>query len=517
MTQLMDKYPPLSAKMNVLIGWPLLGLTLLFLGASARAEEDRERKIDYAPTRGPAIKHVVKHLPINPDDVNVLSGNLADYEADFSNGFMNHMNLWLNSKKEGESKLEWKLDVPASGSYEVSTIAAGAGTVISMTVNGEKQGEPVTLDPSTHRNWHRHPLGEISLKKGKNTLTLGLNSTKGFQFDTLELIQPSVKEKQLQEALSMRKKPDWFKNAGYGLMFQWTNRATPPQGDIKPWEEKVNDFDLESFLQLVDDSGAAYVMWSITWGNHYLSAPIKSLDDIIKGRTTSRDLLGEMADELAKRDVKLIFYYHYGYDCNHSIDKDWMVASGGYLPDKTEFFKNWVSIVTEIGERYGEKLHGWWYDGGQRYYNCHFDNSYGDQGPLSVSFKELTEASRIGNPERIVAYNSWIKPRLTEYQDFYGGEGARSFSGLDDGSFSSGPKEGLQAHGCFILEKDWGHIKKNTPIPSPRYDINKMVKMMEKALANKYPLSINMEMYEDGSVSPESAALLKELKAAIRK
>ena len=42
-------------------------------------------------------------------------------------------------------------------------------------------------------------------------------------------------------------------NAGYGLMFQWTNRATPPKGPIKPSEQTVNDFDLSGFIQTVGD------------------------------------------------------------------------------------------------------------------------------------------------------------------------------------------------------------------------------------------------------------------------
>lgn len=299
-------------------------------------------------------------------------------------------------------------------------------------------------------------------------------------------------------------------------MFQWTNRATPPKGGIKPWEEKVNDFKLDEFVDMVESTGAAYVLWSVTWGEQYISAPLKSLDAIIAGRTAERDLLGEMADALDKRGIKLIFYYHYGYDCNHSIDKDWMEASGGYKADKTELYENWMAIISEMGERYGDKLHGWWFDGGQRYYNCHFDNTPGDQGILSAPFKDLTLAAKSGNPERVVAYNSWIKPRLTEYQDYYGGEGAHVSGGLKNGMFPSGPQEGLLGHGCFIFESKWGHIEKNSTIAKPRYDLKKLTAMIQKAQKEKFPLSINLEMYEDGSVSPDSVALLKQLRKEIR-
>ena len=93
------------------------------------------------------------------------------------------------------------------------------------------------------------------------------------------------------------------------------------------------------------------------------------------GRTTRRDLLGELADGLAQRSVKLIFYYHFGYDCYHSIDREWMEAAGGYKADKTEMFASVRKITAEIGGRYGERLHGWYFDSGLRYYDCHSDST----------------------------------------------------------------------------------------------------------------------------------------------
>ncbi len=490
--------------------------TLLLLPALVSLGDTQRGEIDYAPSEPPKKAQVSVPLTLNPQEVNVISGNLGDYQQDFRNAFMNHMCLWLDVKEPGPAHLSWELNAPTAGKYQVNAVVAGVGSRVSLSVNGTLQDTVVELTAEQHNGWSRVPLGEIALQAGINRVHLNAVASESFQVDALEIAQTAVLEAQYDDAMGMRYQPDWFKNAGYGLMFQWTNRATPPTGEIKPWEQKVNDFDLDGFIQNVEDSGAAYVLWSVTWGQHYISAPLESLDALIAGRTTKRDLLGEMADALHERGIKLVFYYHYGYDCNHSIDKEWMEACGGYKADKTELYDNFQAIVSEMGLRYGDKLHGWWFDGGQRFYNCHFDNSAGDKGPLSAPFKALTQASRAGNPERVVAYNSWIKPRLTEYQDYYGGEGGRGFSGLDAGIFPTGPKQGLQAHGCFILEKEWGHIKLDTPIPSPRFTSQEMTQMIKRALQRQFPLSINLEMYEDGSVSPESMSLLRELKAAVR-
>ena len=471
-----------------------------------------EKNTDYAVT--PESKSITApvSIKIDPTTINVVSASLAEFDKNLRSAFINHMNLWVTSKKPGSYSIRWNLHAPADGIYGVSALVLSKGSHMTLTCNEQR------LEFSSEQKaWERLDLGQLQLNAGDNSLQLAVDAASGFSIDSLELTQPAVKAKMRNEALAMRQHPDWFKDAGYGLMFQWTNRATPPTGPIKPWEQKVNDFDVDAFANMVQESGAAYVVWSITWGQQYISAPIESLDRILAGRTTKRDLLGEMADALHERGIKLIFYYHYGYDCGHSIDADWMKASGGYEADKSQLYQNLMSILAEIGDRYGDKLHGWWFDGGQRFYDCHFDRSSPAIGILSAPFKEITQAARTGNPKRLVSYNSWIKPRLTEYQDYYGGEGHTQIVGLKDGVFAAGGQEGLQGHGCFIFEKKWGHIEPNTPISKPRYNLDQLTRFIQKTQQDRYPLSINLEMYEDGSVSPESTALLTQLRDVIRR
>ncbi len=460
-------------------------------------------------------------LKLDPNGITMLAPNLGKLSKGIRPIVRNYMILWSQAKP-GSNQIEWTVEAPADGIYSVTASVEGKGSRLVATSNGEKLEATIS-----EASWHRIELGNFSLKAGENKILLEIEAitakgdklNKPLLLSALELVKPAVREAIHKEALAMRKQPDWFKDAGYGLMFQWTNRATPPEGPIKPWEEKINDFDLDRFITLVEDSGASYVIWSATWGNQYISAPIQSLDAVISGRTTKRDLLGEMAERLHEKGVRLIFYYHYGYECYHSQDTDWLKAAGGYEPDKTKLFTNVMGILSEMGARYGDKLDGWWFDGGARYLNCHFDGSSAADGILTAPFKKFTAAARKGNPDRMVAYNSWIKPLITDYQDYYGGEGKKSFNPADltDGVFNSGLQQGLQAHGCFILEGRWGHIDLNTPIPKPKFNVKQLTNFVTKAQQNRYPLSINLEMYEDGSVSPQSATLLRELKAAVRK
>jgi hypothetical protein len=420
------------------------------------------------------------------------------------------MFLWAEAEAAGTHRHEWRIAVPAPATYEVSVLVNSPGGEVEATCGGETCRRRIA-EPG----WTRAAIGEMALAGGSSVLGISLRSLGKAQLSSAELVRPDVRARQEEDARAIRRRPEWFRDAGYGLMFQWTNRAAPRAGPVKPWGRKVDDFDVEAVADLLVETGASYMLWSVTWGEQYIPAPVAALDRILPGRTTERDLLGEMADLLAARGVHLIFYYHYGYDCYHSTDPEWMRAAGGYEPDKTALHRNVRAIVEEIGHRYGRRLHGWFFDGGQRYYDCHFDGSP-PVGILSAPWRDLAKAARAGNDERIITHNSWILPKLTEFQDYFCGEGVTTFDGLEDGLFVDGPQAGLQAHGNFRLEGRWGHLDQDREIDPPRYGASDLARFVEQGLRIGYPLSVNLEMYEDGSVSPQSRALMRDVKSAVR-
>lgn len=464
----------------------------------------------YAMTGGRRGGRQLGPVPITEGDINVLSAHTADSTGPLDPKLANYMRLWIGKNAPGKCEFIWDLDVDRAGAYELRALIRGEQpyTLSVSTTDGAVQAD---VDDT---GWQRAALGRIDLRSGKQTLRLTSDSP-AFDLSALELVRPAAWQTIQRQAQELRSQPDWFKESGYGLMFQWTNRSTPPSGPNKPWPTKIRDFNLDRFVDLVEESGAAYVIWSITWGEQYISAPIRALDDILPGRTTERDLLGEMAERLAQRNVKLIFYYHYGYDCYHSKDPAWMRASGAGDPDRTAFYKNWQAIIGEVGERYGDKLAGWFLDGGQRYYDCHFDNTP-NTGMTTAPFYDLTRTAKLGNPQRIVSYNPWILPSLTPFEDYLAGEGFRTFEGLNDGQFPNGPYAGLQAHSAFPLEKRWGHIDPDTRIEPPQYTADQLIQAIQTGRERRHPYSINLEMYEDGTVSPQSRRLLSSVRATLR-
>ena len=103
--------------------------------------------------------------------------------------------------------------------------------------------------------------------------------------------------------------------------------------------------------------------------------------------------------ELNKRGIKLILYYHVGHgdlpDTNW-WDRNWNPNWVEENYDKSLFFKNWQNIITEVGERYGEKLAGWLFDD--------------DCVIYPADYETLGQATKAGNSERLVACREIIGP-----------------------------------------------------------------------------------------------------------
>tara|TARA_B100001964_G_scaffold124694_1_gene138087 strand:- start:174 stop:623 length:450 start_codon:yes stop_codon:yes gene_type:complete len=137
--------------------------------------------------------------------------------------------------------------------------------------------------------------------------------------------------------------------------------------------------------------------------------------------------------------------------------------------DKSQFFKNEANILTEISLRYGKKVAGFWFD---------------DHNPMQP-FEKLYRATKAGNPDRIVAWNSWILPISTKFQDYYVGE----FGGaliLPDTSYfgKSGPAGGLQPHGMIFGDDPWHHDHPDTNIEPPRFATKQLVDYVKKYIAS---------------------------------
>jgi len=303
-------------------------------------------------------------------------------------------------------------------------------------------------------------------------------------------------------------------------MFQYGAWGFPAGGGpAKSLDQQAADFNVPAFISMVQNTGASYVIWSISWWTYHLDAALTSPDSIVSaaggpanpGLTSTRDLIGDVAAACRGAGIRFMMYYHTGDE-----DQAWWPYQkwpASFAPtgtgDRSTFFANWTKVVTEIGQRYGTNLDGFFFDDAMVMY-------------YPGSFEQLHAAARSGNPNRLISFNDYVFPRVTDFQDVWFGEGhhGESQSGSagsgGNGVFTSGPYQGLLQHGMSTLDNDWGVHVQGQVIQSQNISAATLTSWISDAASRRVPVSLDLMMYEDGTVSATDLATLAQVKQQLR-
>lgn len=445
-------------------------------------------------------------VSVKPDRPTLLLGDEAALTGALKPGIVGNgcKRLQVRNWNAAADSFTWQVDVPASGEFNVTALTKSKGAVLELKSGDQRIERPVSTA------WDRIDMGSLKLTRGLHEIRLrATRPSERMEIYSLELIKPDFERKLLRQAHEMRSDTAWMRKAKYGLQFHWTSMSAPRRGERKPYAEACRDFPAKQFASLVNSTGAGYVIITTSHAQHYFPAPIQAIDRIKPGRTSERDLVRDWIEALGAYGIKLMLYYHVGHDDWKQPDGWWRAT--GYDPKNPKLFlENWTAITSEVGRRYGKGLAGWFFDDGCVYY------------PLNPDFRRLTAAAKTGNPGRLVCYNPWVLPRLTDFQDYLCGEGydfLKSWDGLPAGGtgiYAAGPHKGLQAHTNFILESDWPHSRLNTEIRPPRYPRDQFIADMKAGIAHGVVPSVNLEIYQDVGIGDASQALMAALKREVK-
>jgi hypothetical protein len=471
-----------------------------------------------------------KVLAVVPSESNVLMAADAGLKGALKVQWPDQAaRFWVWNWTSNDDAFTWKVRVPAAGKYSVALLTENCGQVLIDCKLTSPPPVKVELASKLGRlnytieyrkaaagnTWMRNEVGTLSLPAGESEITLRAQAPAGQPFNlalfSMELVKPEVVKALSAEAATLRSSTKWMADAKYGLMFTWTATSFPRTGPMKSYADATRDFDVNAFADMVANTGAGFIAFATSWSTYYFPAPIKSWEQVAPGHTTQRDLIADLADALAKRNIKLMIYYHAGRS-----EDDWWSGTHARSMDRAAYFKEWEDQIREIGLRYGDKLAGWWFDDGTTFYYT-----------LQAPWQAMTEAAKAGYPGRVVGYNSWILPKATDLQDYACGEGDFSdrLTAENDielpkggsGIYLSGPQKGLQATITMTNEGgNWGHTEKDTPAPAPRYTNAQMIDYIRQAMARKDVPIINLEVYQDGMPSQQTIDEFKAIKAAIQ-
>lgn len=455
---------------------------------------------------------IIDHTKVKDNVVYLMASAARRPSSTSVKTFSQPKHAWLQSIDSSEP-LEWQVKSDVDNSYFVTTLLKPLrdNQSFELEVIGTSSSLKYTISKA---GWQRHLSGIITIPAGVNTLRFTRTSNSGdIDLKSIELIEVDKKQAYDQRVAQFKSDTSEFSQYKYGLMFQYGAWGYPQNGPEKSLNAQADDFDVARFVNMVTETGAQYVIWSATWWTYEINAPISALEQLLgnSDRTSMRDLIGDVADALDREGIGFYLYYHTGQDSHLGYNStDWwqlnewpsefMYSGTG---DRATFFDYWKTVIGEMGERYGERLDGWFFDDGLVYY--------------PAPFEALGEAAKKGNPNRLISYNPWIIAHYTDFEDLSFGEECKAEGAPIGGSgvYTTTGDLGLQGHCMLRMENDWGIRFANQAIGTPRFTVDSAYSTVVDHSQRKVPTSFNLMMYEDGTVSPDSLRVLTGLKARL--
>ena len=463
---------------------------------------------------------VVINQTATTDNITVLMATAAQYLSDMQVDDIgdSRKNTYIDNFLTSSDYLAWTVSAASGDTYQVTVLMdTDAGEQLTVAVQGTSSSSTF----SAPAGWNRVSAGTLTLPTGTSTIVLSRNTlAHDINVKSVELLRVSDVSAYNSRVTAARADTTWLAEAKYGLMFQYGSWGFPHNvGPAKSLNQQAADFNVSAFVDMVQQTGASYVIWSISWWGYHLDAPLTSPDSIVTaeggpaspGLTSTRDLIGAVASACQAAGIRFMMYYHTGdEDADWWPYQDWpsTFATNG-TGSRATFFANWIEVVTEIGTRYGTNLDGFFFDDGMVLY-------------YPAAYEQLHAAARTGNTNRLVSWNNWVLPRVTDFQDVWFGEGSQGQSQTGsaaagaNGVFTSGPYQGLLQHGMFAMDGDWGVHTQNTTIATNSSTTSAAAIGWATAAASRdVPISFDLMMYEDGTVAASDLAILNDVRQAV--
>lgn len=423
---------------------------------------------------------------------------------------------------KGKGALSWEVDIPEKDEFEIYLIAnvpaeSDGAKIRVRTENKDyafslrqtsgpfRGGENFQVQEA--KNFERFKLpGLISLEAGAQQITISASGADHesviFDFRSAELLPVSKKEEIIKDeirAKNARASVAWMVETGYGLMFHWTSQSVQPDGSLKKFEEAVNDFDVDKFTQMVEETGAGYVFLTIGHAESYCPAPIKSWESIHPGHTTQRDLIEEIAIALNKKGIRFLCYM------NGPLAFKFPKTKKSDEEGNQTFVRNFTSILTEMGNRYEGKIAGYWFDSWYRIF----------EGYPEVPFETFFKLAKTGNKDRIICLNPWIYPDVSPWQDYWSGETQEPIDPPENGYMKRGSSPHLPYQVLLTMEKHlW--VQTKTPIDEPKFSPELLSSYIRDCMDNGGAVTINLAIYQDGTVGEKALDVMRGVREIIR-
>jgi lysophospholipase L1-like esterase len=245
---------------------------------------------------------------------------------------------------------------------------------------------------------------------------------------------------------------DWLRDAHYGVFMHFLPADAAGLAQVK-------DFDVTHLARQLETLGARYFVLTLGQNSGFFNAPNAAYDRVTGyapgARCAARDLPLDLHRVLQPQGIRLMLYL----PCQ-TPNQDARAQRAFGLPEgkrdqpiDLEFAPKWAQVIREWSDRYGDKVAGWWFDGG--YQGVKFDEAIA---------RVYAEAARHGNPNAIVTFNPGVRLiHYTQAEDYTAGELNEPFDTIP----ASRWVEGSQWHALTYLGSRWS--ARDTRYPAERW------------------------------------------------
>lgn len=233
---------------------------------------------------------------------------------------------------------------------------------------------------------------------------------------------------------------DWFRDAKYGVFMHFL------PGDAAGLA-RVQEFDVERLARQLESMGAGYFVLTLGQNSGFFNSPNAAYDRCTGyapgERCSTRDLPLDLYRVLKPRGIRLMLYLPCQTpNADPRAQKAFGLPEGRKdQPIDVEFARKWAQVIQEWSDRYGDKVAGWWFDGG--YKGIDFNEEIAEIYATAVKH---------GNPNAIVTFNPGVSLiRHTQAEDYTAGELNEPFDVLPTSRWV----DGSQWHALTYMGSQW--------------------------------------------------------------
>jgi hypothetical protein len=292
---------------------------------------------------------------------------------------------------------------------------------------------------------------------------------------------------------------EWFKEARYGIFMHF---LPSDAGSLA----RVNEFDVDTLSHQLETLGAKYFVITLGQNSGFFISPNATYDRYTGyapgERCSTRDLPLDLCGALKPKGIRLMLYLPCQTPNQDArAQKAFGLREGTQdQPINLEFAGKWAQVIQEWSDRYGDKVAGWWFDGG--YEHVQFNEAIG---------QVYAKAVKHGNPNAIVTFNPGVQLiHYTQAEDYTAGELNEPFDVIP----ASRWVEGSQWHALTYLGSNWS--RRDT-----RYPAEKWGKWVSTAISKGGVVTLDMGPNWDpksgpiGSLAEAQIAQVLTIKAAL--